>query len=97
MEKPPWPRIFFGGDHSHGGLEIGRRIPAITDLRDRWGIEQNDHNLKEVQGIERGQLSRVWSNVGALNLSLWVYTRIEVRAWGPGRGILARPGRPTLG
>jgi hypothetical protein len=48
---------------------------------DRWGIEQNFHDLKEVEGIEQVQLRRVWSNVGALNLNLWVHTLIEVWAW----------------
>ena len=42
-------------------------VPAT---RDRWSIEQDFHALKEVEGIEPGQLRRVWSNVGALNLSL---------------------------
>ena len=27
------------------------------------------------------QLRRVWSNVGALNLNLWVHTLIEVWSW----------------
>jgi hypothetical protein len=49
---------------------------------DRWAIEQNHHDLKEVEGIGQVQLRRLWSNVGALNLSLWVHTLIEVWAWG---------------
>ena len=27
------------------------------------------------------QLRRIWSNVGALNLSLWVHTLVELWAW----------------
>jgi hypothetical protein len=58
-------------------------VEAIVQVAlDRWGIEQNFHDLKEVEGIEQGQLRRVWSNVGALNLNLWVHTLIEVWAWG---------------
>jgi hypothetical protein len=57
-------------------------VSAIVQATvDRWGIEQNFHDLKEVEGIEQVQLRRVWSNVGALNLNLWVHTLIEVWAW----------------
>jgi hypothetical protein len=48
---------------------------------DRWAIEQNFHDLKEVEGIEQVQLRRVWSNVGALNLNLWVHTLVELWGW----------------
>jgi hypothetical protein len=41
----------------------------VQAIQDRWLIEQ-------------AQLRRVWSNVGALNLSLWVHTLVEVWAWG---------------
>ena len=53
-------------------------IQASTD---RWGIEQSFHDLKEVVGIEQVQLRRYYSNVGALNLNLWVHTLTEVWAW----------------
>jgi DDE superfamily endonuclease len=49
---------------------------------DRWAIEQNFHDLKEVEGIEQVQLRRVWSNVGALNLNLWVHSLVELWGWG---------------
>jgi hypothetical protein len=48
---------------------------------DRWAIEQNFHDLKEEEGIEQVQLRRVWSNVGALNLNLWVHTLVELWGW----------------
>jgi len=58
-------------------------VEAIVQaVLDRWAIEQNYHDLKAVVGIGQVQLRRVWSNVGALNLSLWVHTLIEVWAWG---------------
>ena len=54
-------------------------IQASTD---RWGIEQSFHDLKEVEGgIEQVQLRRYYSNVGALNLNLWVHTLTEVWPW----------------
>jgi DDE superfamily endonuclease len=57
-------------------------VEAVVQVAlDRWGIEQNFHDLEEVEGIEQVQLRRVWSNVGALNLNLWVHTLIEIWAW----------------
>jgi hypothetical protein len=58
-------------------------VEAIVQaVLDRWAIEQNYHDLKEVEGVGQVQLRRVWSNVGALNLSLWAHTLVEVWAWG---------------
>jgi hypothetical protein len=71
-------------------------VEAIVQATvDRWGIEQNFHDLKEVEGIEQVQLRRIWSNVGALNLSLWVHTLIEVWAWSrPASEVSDRSDRP---
>ena len=41
------------------------------------------------------QLRRVWSNVGAFNLSLWAQTLVEVWAWGrPEASLSDRGDRP---
>jgi DDE superfamily endonuclease len=71
-------------------------VEAVVQVAlDRWGIEQNFHDLKEVEGIEQVQLRRVWSNVGALNLNLWVHALIEVWAWGRSASTLSdRRDRP---
>jgi hypothetical protein len=71
-------------------------VEAIVQATlDRWAIEQNVHDLKEVEGIGQVQLRRLWSNVGALNLSLWVHTLIEVWAWGrPAESLSDRSDRP---
>jgi len=53
----------------------------VQTIQDRWAIEQNYPDLKEVEGIEQVRSRRVWSNVGALNLSLWAHALIEVWAW----------------
>jgi hypothetical protein len=61
-------------------------VEAIVQATlDRWAIEQNFHDLKEVEGIEQVQLRRVWSNVGALNLNLWVHSLVEL--WGRSRPV----------
>jgi hypothetical protein len=53
----------------------------VQTALDRWGIEQNFHDLKETEGIAQPQLRRYHSNIGALNLNLWVHTLIEVWGW----------------
>jgi hypothetical protein len=69
--------------------------PVVQATVDRWGIEQNFHDLKEVEGIGQVQLRRVWSNVGALNLALWVHTLIETWGWDKAAGTLSdRSDRP---
>jgi hypothetical protein len=73
-EDGSW-RAFFS---TNAEAEVGSLVPTVLD---RWGIEQAHHDLKEVEGIGQVQLRRVWSNVGALNLSLWVHTLIELWAW----------------
>jgi hypothetical protein len=93
-----------GGDPQGGGWLLagvalyrcaGGRASGLQVALDRWRIEQNFHDLKEVERIEQVQLRRVWSNVGALNLSLWVHTPIEVWAWGRPVGSLSdRRDRP---
>jgi len=73
--------------------DAGAGVEAIVQaIHDRWAIEQNYHDLKEVERIEEVQLRRVWSNVGAFNLSLWVHTLIEVWAWGRAEGSLSDRG-----
>ena len=71
-------------------------VEAIVQaVLDRWAIEQNYHDLKEVEGIGQVQLRRVWSNVGAMNLSLWVHTLTEVWAWArPAESLCDRSDRP---
>ena len=64
---------------------------------DRWAIEQNFHDLKEVEGIEQVQLRRVWSNVGALNLNLWVHTLGGVVGVEPSGGAVERPLGQSVG
>jgi hypothetical protein len=64
---------------TEAGADVAEIVQAVLD---RWSIEQDFHDLKEVEQIEGVQLRRVWSNVGAFNLSLWVHTLTEVWAWG---------------
>jgi hypothetical protein len=67
----------------------------VQMILDRWAIEQNFHDLKEVEAIGQVQLRRVWSNVGALNLCLWAHTLVGVWGWGrPMAALSDRSDRP---
>ncbi len=73
--------------------EAGSSVEAIVQaIQDRWAIEQNYHDLKEVERIEEVQVRRVWSNVGALDLNLWVHTPVEAWAWGQPEATLSDRG-----
>jgi len=76
--------------------DVEANVEAIVQtVHDRWAIEQNYHDLKEVERIEQVQLRRAWANVGAFNLNLWVHTLIEVWAWGrPEASLSDRSDRP---
>lgn len=65
---------------------VGAIVQATLD---RWGIEQDFHDLKEVEAIEQVQLRRVYSNVGAFNLNLWVHTPVELWGWSRAAGELS--------
>jgi DDE superfamily endonuclease len=51
-------------------------------VADRWGIEQVFHDVKENERIGQVQLRKVWANVGAFNLGLWVNSLVELWGWG---------------
>ena len=53
----------------------------IEAVADRSAIEQDFHDLKEVEGIGQQQTRDYWASIGALNLNLWVHTLVELWAW----------------
>jgi hypothetical protein len=54
----------------------------LSAAADRFSIEQDFHDLKEVEGLGQQQLRDVWANVGAFHVLAWVHTLIELWAWG---------------
>ncbi len=73
-EARDW-RAFFCTDATAPVAEI---LEAVAD---RAAVEQNFHDLKEVEGLGQQQVRDVWANVGAFHLNLWVHTLIELWAW----------------
>ena len=53
----------------------------VQAVHDRWTIEANYRDLKQVERVAEVQLRRVWSNVGAMHLGMWVHTLTELWAW----------------
>jgi hypothetical protein len=53
----------------------------LEAVADRFAIEQNFHDLKEIEGVGQQQLRNFWANVGAFHLNMWVHTMIELWAW----------------
>ena len=53
----------------------------LEAVADRSAIEQDFHDLKEIEGIGQQQTRNYWASVGALNLNVWVHTLVELWAW----------------
>lgn len=85
----------------HGWLALFSTEPALTAAAilsmaaDRFSIEQDFHDLKEVEGLGQQQLRNIWANVAAFHVSAWVHTLVELWAWGqPREAICDRSASP---
>lgn len=47
----------------------------------RWAIEEQFHDVKEVWGAGQQQVRNVWSNIGCWHLNTWLYTIVELASW----------------
>jgi hypothetical protein len=54
----------------------------LEAVSDRMAIEQNFHDLKEIEGAGQQQVRNYFANVGAFHLNMWVHTLVELWAWG---------------
>ena len=75
----------------HGWLALFSTDPSLAVevilslAADRFSIEQDFHDVKEVEGLGQQQLRNIWANVGAFHVSVWVHTLVELWAWGQPR------------
>jgi len=53
----------------------------LEAVADRFAIEQNFHDLKDIEGAGQQQVRNYWANIGAFHLNLWVHTMVELWAW----------------
>jgi DDE superfamily endonuclease len=70
-----------------GGLAWFSTAPELTaeqivaGAAQRMVIEQDFHDLKEVEGLGQPQLRDIDANVGAVQATLWEFTLVELWAW----------------
>jgi DDE superfamily endonuclease len=75
----------------HGWLALFSTDVSLTAAEilaiaaERFSIEQDFHDLKEVEGLGQQQVRDIWANVGAFHISVWVHTLVELWAWGQSR------------
>jgi hypothetical protein len=75
----------------HGWLALFSTDPTLsaeevlTAAADRFSIEQDFHDLKEVEGWGEQQVRDARANVGAFHVSAWAHTLVELWAWGQPR------------
>jgi hypothetical protein len=72
-------------DHGCYGFFATDPDASVQDIleafADRATIEQDFHDVKEVEGSGQQQVRNIWSNVAVYNLNLWMYTLVELWAW----------------
>jgi hypothetical protein len=61
---------------------------VLEAVADRAALEQDFHDLKEVEGLGQQQVRNLWANVGAFHLGAWAHALTEWWAWGQRKGDL---------
>ncbi len=54
---------------------------VLVGVAERAVIEQDFHDLKEVEGLGQPQVRDVGANVGVVQATLWAFTLVELWAW----------------
>lgn len=67
----------------------------LETVADRWSIEEQFHDVKEIRGAGQQQVRNVWSSVGCWHLCGWMYTLVELECWElPAEVLVDRGDRP---
>jgi hypothetical protein len=56
-------------------------LDILTAVGDRWAIEEQFHDVKEVWGAGQQQVRSVWSNIACWHLNQWMFTLVELCSW----------------
>jgi hypothetical protein len=75
-------RAFLCTDLSASAVQI---LEAVAD---RYAIEQNFSDLKEIEGAGQQQVRTLGSNIGAFHLNLWLHSMVELWAWNKSAKVL---------
>jgi hypothetical protein len=88
QEEASW-LPFFCTNVNTSAAEILEAVAA------RSSIEQDFHDLKEVEGLGQQQVRNIWANVAVYHLNLWAHTLVELWAWSkPKRQVCDRQASP---
>ena len=68
-------RAFLCTDLSASAVEI---LEAVAD---RYAIEQNFSDIKQIEGASQQQVRTLDGNIGAFHLNLWLHSLVELWAW----------------
>jgi len=63
-------------------------VQILEAVADRYAIEQNFSDIKEIEGAGQQQVRTIGSNTGAFHLNLWLHSLIELWAWNKSAKIL---------
>jgi len=63
-------------------------IDILEAVADRYAIEQNFCDLKEIDGLGQQQVRTLASNIGAFHLNLWFHSMVELWAWNKSAKVL---------
>jgi hypothetical protein len=74
-ESPDCFRAFMGTDLTASAIAI---LEAVAD---RYAMEQNFCDLKEIEGAGQQQMRTLGGNIGAFHLKLWLHSLVELWAW----------------
>jgi len=75
-------RAFMCTDLTASAVEI---LEAVAD---RYAIEQNFSDIKEIEGAGQQQVRTLGSNIGAFHLNLWLHSLVELWAWNKSAKVL---------
>jgi hypothetical protein len=53
----------------------------LQTVSDRWSVEEQFHDVKEIWGAGEQQVRNVWSNIACWNLCGWMYSLVELACW----------------
>jgi hypothetical protein len=56
-------------------------VNILQAVADRYAIEQNFCDIKEIEGAGQQQVRTFGSNIGAFHLNLWLHSLVELWAW----------------
>jgi hypothetical protein len=72
---------------AHGGLALFRTDPGhtaaaiLTAAAERFALEQDSHDPKEVGGLGQQQGRDMWAHIGACHRAAWAQALTERGAW----------------